>query len=204
MRSPHRRCGLFFSRPCNDSASAKKLCEPIPQTAFRLSVKLGSNRRHPPIGKGTAPPRRFFGRSIVFDGKEQPARASSTGITDAYSRRFDAHPTAAGDLGATCAFAGRSSKSCRRTTCGSFVFRNEGARASQASSVAQIPTCEENDLTLFESGAIVLHIAQSHAGLLPNEPSARDHVDLRCAQHGRAADRRVLAGDDLEARLPAA
>src|SRR5882762_10293874 len=31
----------------------------------------------------------------------------------------------------------------------------------------QIPTYEEPDLTLFESGAIVFHIAERHAGLLP-------------------------------------
>jgi glutathione S-transferase len=33
----------------------------------------------------------------------------------------------------------------------------------------QIPTYEEGDLALFETGAIVLHIAQHHAGLLPPE-----------------------------------
>ncbi|WP_321957550.1 glutathione S-transferase family protein [Paraburkholderia bannensis] len=37
----------------------------------------------------------------------------------------------------------------------------------------QIPTWEEGDLCLFESGAIVLHIAQRHAGLLPDEANAR-------------------------------
>jgi glutathione S-transferase len=37
----------------------------------------------------------------------------------------------------------------------------------------QIPTYEEGDLTLFESGAIILHMAQRHAGLLPEEPNAR-------------------------------
>src|ERR1700742_1502720 len=37
----------------------------------------------------------------------------------------------------------------------------------------QIPTYEDGDLTLFESGAIVLHIAQRHAGLLPREANAR-------------------------------
>jgi len=37
----------------------------------------------------------------------------------------------------------------------------------------QIPTYEEGDLVLFESGAIVFHIAQHHAGLLPEEPNAR-------------------------------
>jgi glutathione S-transferase len=36
-----------------------------------------------------------------------------------------------------------------------------------------IPTYEEGDLVLFESGAIILHIAQRHAGLLPEDPDAR-------------------------------
>lgn len=36
-----------------------------------------------------------------------------------------------------------------------------------------IPTYEDGDLTLFESGAIVLHIAEQHPGLLPQEPNAR-------------------------------
>ena len=37
----------------------------------------------------------------------------------------------------------------------------------------QIPTYEEGDLTLFESGAIIFHIAERHAGLLPDDASAR-------------------------------
>jgi glutathione S-transferase len=37
----------------------------------------------------------------------------------------------------------------------------------------QIPTYEEGDLALFETGAIVFHIAQSHAGLLPDDANAR-------------------------------
>ncbi|QGM99674.1 glutathione S-transferase family protein [Methylocystis parvus] len=37
----------------------------------------------------------------------------------------------------------------------------------------QIPTYEEDDLVLFETGAIVLHIAQRHAGLLPDDANAR-------------------------------
>jgi glutathione S-transferase len=37
----------------------------------------------------------------------------------------------------------------------------------------QIPTYEEGDLVLFESGAIVLHIAERHAGLLPDDENAR-------------------------------
>jgi glutathione S-transferase len=37
----------------------------------------------------------------------------------------------------------------------------------------QIPTYEEGDLTLFESGAIVFHIAESHPGLLPDDTNAR-------------------------------
>jgi glutathione S-transferase len=37
----------------------------------------------------------------------------------------------------------------------------------------QIPTYEEGDLALFESGAIVFHIAERHAGLLPHDANAR-------------------------------
>lgn len=37
----------------------------------------------------------------------------------------------------------------------------------------QIPTYEEGDLALFETGAIVFHIAEQHTGLLSNDASAR-------------------------------
>lgn len=37
----------------------------------------------------------------------------------------------------------------------------------------QIPTYEEGDLALFETGAIVLHIAERHAGLLPDDRNGR-------------------------------
>jgi glutathione S-transferase len=37
----------------------------------------------------------------------------------------------------------------------------------------KIPTYEEGDLALFESGAIVFHIAERHAGLLPQDANAR-------------------------------
>jgi glutathione S-transferase len=37
----------------------------------------------------------------------------------------------------------------------------------------QIPTYEEGDLALFETGAIVFHIAERRAGLLPDDPDDR-------------------------------
>jgi glutathione S-transferase len=37
----------------------------------------------------------------------------------------------------------------------------------------QIPTYEEADLALFETGAIVFHIAERHAGLVPDDANAR-------------------------------
>jgi glutathione S-transferase len=37
----------------------------------------------------------------------------------------------------------------------------------------QIPTYQDGDLALFESGAIVLHIAERHTGLLPVDANAR-------------------------------
>jgi glutathione S-transferase len=40
----------------------------------------------------------------------------------------------------------------------------------------QIPTVEDGGLVLFESGAIVLHIAEHHAGLLPADANARSRA----------------------------
>lgn len=40
----------------------------------------------------------------------------------------------------------------------------------------QIPTYEEDGLVLFESGAIILHIASHHAGLLPDDAHARSRA----------------------------
>jgi glutathione S-transferase len=37
----------------------------------------------------------------------------------------------------------------------------------------QVPTYQDGDVLLFESGAIVHHIAANHAGLLPADPAAR-------------------------------
>lgn len=37
----------------------------------------------------------------------------------------------------------------------------------------QIPTFEEDDLVLFETGGIILHIASQYSGLLPKESNAR-------------------------------
>jgi glutathione S-transferase len=37
----------------------------------------------------------------------------------------------------------------------------------------QIPTYQEGDLALFETGSIIIHIAERHAGLLPDDADAR-------------------------------
>lgn len=37
----------------------------------------------------------------------------------------------------------------------------------------QIPTYQEGDLALFETGSIIFHIAEHHAGLLPDDANAR-------------------------------
>src|SRR5580698_3763058 len=37
----------------------------------------------------------------------------------------------------------------------------------------QIPTYQQGDLSLFESGSIVLHLAEQHPGLLPADADAR-------------------------------
>ncbi len=40
----------------------------------------------------------------------------------------------------------------------------------------QIPTYEEGDLGLFETGGIVFHIAERHTGLLPDDANARSRA----------------------------
>ena len=55
----------------------------------------------------------------------------------------------------------------------------------------QIPTYEEGDLALFETGSIVFHIARAPCGPAAGRcecPGARDHMDVCRAQHGGAAD----------------
>ena len=54
-----------------------------------------------------------------------------------------------------------------------FVQGDEGARSSGASPLRTRPTYEEGDLGLFETGAIVFHIAERYAGLLPDDANAR-------------------------------
>lgn len=93
----------------------------------------------------------------------------------------------------------------------------------------QIPTYEESDLALFESGAIVFHIAERHRSLLPVEANARaraitwifaalntveppildrattwisERNEPWCEQRLRLADDRIRSRlDDLSARL---
>ncbi|MGN5375937.1 glutathione S-transferase family protein [Sphingomonas hankookensis] len=47
--------------------------------------------------------------------------------------------------------------------------KTPGHRALQP--FGQVPTYQDGDLTLFESGAIVLHVAQRHRVLLPSDPA---------------------------------
>jgi glutathione S-transferase len=54
----------------------------------------------------------------------------------------------------------------------SFAAMKEPAHLA-AQPFGQIPTYEEGDLVLFESGSILFHIASHHAGLLPDDANAR-------------------------------
>lgn len=87
----------------------------------------------------------------------------------------------------------------------------------------QIPTYEDGDLAIFETGAIVFHIAEQHPGLLlPEEPKARaraiswmfaalntveppilDLVTVKIFERDKpwAADRLPLVSDRIRARL---
>jgi glutathione S-transferase len=55
----------------------------------------------------------------------------------------------------------------------SFSAMKQGAHLALHHPFGQIPTYKEGDLVLFESGAIVFHIAERHAGLLPADAKAR-------------------------------
>src|SRR6202050_2714405 len=76
----------------------------------------------------------------------------------------------------------------------------------------QIPTYEEGDLALFETGAIVFHIAERHPGLLPDDANARARAitwmfaALNTVEPPilELATARILEGDKpwTEARLP--
>jgi glutathione S-transferase len=86
----------------------------------------------------------------------------------------------------------------------------------------QIPTYEEGELTLFETGAIILHIAERHGALLPQDMGARaraiawmfaalntveppilDLVTVRLVEGDRAwsAERLPLVQERIRARL---
>jgi glutathione S-transferase len=92
----------------------------------------------------------------------------------------------------------------------------------QRNPFGQIPTYAEGDLTLFESGAIVFHIAERHAGLLPADANARaraimwmfaalstveppivDRDIVEYAEHGKswADERLAMVNDRIRVRL---
>ena len=72
------------------------------------------------------------------------------------------------------AFAGRLKKWANPTRFA--LFRSDAMKEPAHRALhpfGQIPTYEEGDLALFETGAIVFHIAERHAGLLPKDANAR-------------------------------
>lgn len=54
----------------------------------------------------------------------------------------------------------------------SFAEMKEAAHVARQP-LGQIPSYEDGEVALFETGAIVLHLAEQHGGLLPQEPGAR-------------------------------
>ena len=54
----------------------------------------------------------------------------------------------------------------------------------------QVPAIETDELKLFESGAVVLHIAEKSEALMPPDANARaDHgADVCRGEHGRTSD----------------
>ena len=56
----------------------------------------------------------------------------------------------------------------------SFKELKEGHRAVHP--FGKIPTYEQGELILFESGSIIFHIAETHSGLLPQDANARSRA----------------------------
>jgi glutathione S-transferase len=79
-----------------------------------------------------------------------------------------------------------------------------GAPASGASSVCQIPTYEEGDLGLFETWAIVFHIAERHAGLVPVDANARARATTWMFAAVNTMEPPILEQPSLRQRLRAA
>jgi glutathione S-transferase len=101
-------------------------------------------------------------------------------------------------------------------------FRNKPDGYRKLQPFGQVPTFEEDGLVLFETGAIVLHIAQRSTLLLPPDPSARARatswmfaalnsvepsimsliqVDLKFAGDAAATQVREAAVDAVKGRL---
>ena len=96
------------------------------------------------------------------------------------------------DWCATCACAGRWRKpACPTTEKLHRRRREQNRRAHRAvQPFGQVPVYEEGDLTLFETGAIVLHIGERCPTLLPTgsrQARACAHLDVRGAEFRRAA-----------------
>jgi glutathione S-transferase len=101
-------------------------------------------------------------------------------------------------------------------------FRNKPDGHRKLQPFGQVPTFEEDGLVLFETGAIVLHIAERSTLLLPPEPSARARatswmfaalnsvepsimsliqIDLQFAGDAAATQLREAAVDAVKGRL---
>jgi hypothetical protein len=63
----------------------------------------------------------------------------------------------------------------------------------------QIPTYQEGDRALFETGSIVFHIAERHAGLLPADANARAITGMFAAAKPCCCSR-ALAKSQIKAR----
>jgi glutathione S-transferase len=62
----------------------------------------------------------------------------------------------------------------------------------------KVPVFEDTDVVLFESGAIVLHIAEKHGALLPREPAARGRAKAWLIAALNSVDPDVIALGDID------
>jgi len=62
----------------------------------------------------------------------------------------------------------------------------------------KVPVYEDAGIVLFESGAIVLHIAETHGVLLPREPAARGHAKAWLIAALNSVDPDIIALGDID------
>ncbi len=139
----------------------------------RLSPRPAQSAQDPRACLRRHSSRRVLKRAMIFRGMPRPTDMTSEAqrvVITAFERSPDGGKGLARDMRVRWALeeVGEPYDVCLV----SFREKQEAAHL-RLHPFGLIPTYQEGDLTLFETGAIVLHLADTHAGLFPQDPNAR-------------------------------